>query len=306
MRKFFKNIILLIIFAIVIGEVIVRFTHAVADIPQRTIDKYGIQKYIPNQDGYWKGGKHKWKINKLGWPGELPKSYDQLIMVIGDSFIENFMNPNDCHQSSFLKKDLKGYNFMEAGRSGVSLIEAMEISKQMDSLNPVKSLIYLNDNDFLESVSEIKNLSDITQLSVKNNTLEYGEMKAQGIKKVLYNWKLLYYFYNRFPISNIKNKKDKTKDSIIISKKEFQYKTEISQLMEYIINNYEIENKTLIFQPNSNESIIQNCIKAGFDIIVLNSSNDKPWTFDYDSHWSCYGHERAALQISKQIFKKNN
>ena len=105
MKKLLLNIILFFLIAIAVGEVVVRLTHAMADIPQRTIDEYGIQKYIPNQDGYWKGGEHKWVVNKLGWPGELPQSNENLIMVIGDSFIENFMNPNECHQSAFLKEN---------------------------------------------------------------------------------------------------------------------------------------------------------------------------------------------------------
>ena len=108
-------------------------THSVTDLPQRTIDEYGIQKYYANQSGYWKGGEHKWMFNELGWPGELPEDYDNLITVIGDSFIENFMNPNECHQSKLLKKGLNNHNFIEAARSGVSFIEAMEISKQFDS-----------------------------------------------------------------------------------------------------------------------------------------------------------------------------
>src|SRR5690606_35579075 len=124
----------------------------------------GVQKYLPNQEGYWKGGNHQWIINDYGWPGELPTKYDNLINIIGDSFIENFMNPNECHQSVFLKKLMPDYNFFEAARSGVSLIEAMEISKQIDSLNPKMTLIYVNENDFYESILNIKKLNDITQI----------------------------------------------------------------------------------------------------------------------------------------------
>lgn len=304
MKKFLINSILFLLMTMVVGEVIVRLTHQTADIPQRTINKNGIQQYFPNQEGYWKGGNHKWMINKLGWPGELPKTNDNLIMIIGDSFIENFMNPNECHQSAFLKENMADYNFMEAGRSGISLIEALEISKQTDSLNPIHSLIYVNNGDLYESITQIKPMNDITQLNIDNNEIVYGKMKAPGIKKILYSWKLMYYLYNRFPLSEIikSNSNAKNIDSISTIDKP-DYSKEITKLAEFINNKYNIHNKTLVFHPNSEESLINICKDVGFNVIILDSNNDESWTFDYDHHWTCYGHKRAAQQVSKHLLK---
>ncbi|WP_299100148.1 hypothetical protein [uncultured Winogradskyella sp.] len=304
MKKFLKNILVFFLLALIVGEIVVRMTHTMSDIPQRTIDEHGIQKYYPNQDGYWKGGDHKWDINKLGWPGELPQSYDNLIMVIGDSFIENFMNPNECHQSVFLKQNLESYNFMEAGRSGVSLIEAMEISKNLDSLKPVKTLVYVNDNDFYESIVEVKPMQDITQLNLKSNTIVYGEMKAPVFKKILYNWKLLYYFYTRFPLNSTSDVKEEPAIKKVENKSGLKSKAEVSQLIEYIIENYNVSNKTFVFHPKTNTEIIELCKQAGINIITLDSSKDnKSWTFDYDRHWTCYGHEQVAKQIANALSK---
>ena len=304
MKKFLKNIILFFLIAIAAGEVVVRMTHAMSDIPQRTIDKYGIQKYYPNQEGYWKGGGHKWKINQLGWAGYLPKSYDSLITIVGDSYIENFMNPNECHQAAYLREKVKAYNFMEAGRSGVSFIEAMEISKNMDSLQPIKTLIYVNDNDFYESIREVKPMEDITQLNLTDHTISFGKMKSPGFKKVLYNWKLLYYFYNRFPLLNLsKEAEESTKEEE--NKNELESKIEIFQLIDYISDNYNIKTKILVFHPNCNTKIIEKCKNAGFNVIILDSSKDKTnWSFDYDSHWTCYGHEQVAQQVANALNNK--
>ncbi len=304
MKKFFKNIILLFLASIIIGEIVVRLTHAVSDIPQRRIDEFGIQKYIPNQVGYWKGGEHKWNVNKLGWPGELPENYDKLFVIIGDSYIENFMNPNECHQSVFLKNHMKGYNFLEAGRSGVSLIEAMEIAKQFEALNPMQNLIYVYDNDFYESIVEIKPLEDITQLSLKSKSLVYGKMKSPFFKKVLYNWKLLYYFYNRFPMNSIKKSKKKVINKSNNSNKSL-VENKVFKLIDYIVDNYSIKDKVLVFHPNSNEELIKKCKTSGFKVIVLDSSLDSTWSFDHDSHWTCYGHKQAAMQVYKGILKNN-
>lgn len=304
MKNFLKNLFVFFFISIIIGELIIRITHTVADIPQRKIDEYGIQKYYPNQSGYWKGGKHKWMINKLGWPGNLPKDYNNLITVIGDSYIENFMNPNECHQSVLLKKKLDNYNFIEAGRSGVSFIEAMEISKQFDSLNPIYNLVYVNNNDFYESVSNIRTLADITQLNVETHEIIYGKMKSPGLKKILYNWKLLYYFYNNYPLnfSKSKNKidiKKKKRDKI-----DFKYINEIKNLLEFVKQHYNLANKILVFHPKSKQEIINLCKQIGFNVIVLSvNEDDKSWSFEHDSHWTCYGHNQVANQVTTFLKK---
>lgn len=298
MLKFLRNIFFFFFVTLVVGEVMVRVTHAVSDIPQRRIDENGIQKYYPNQKGYWLNGTHTWEINNLGWPGELPDNYNNLITIIGDSFIENFMNPNECHQAVLLKNKLGNYNFLEAARSGVSLIEAFEISKQLDSLKPIKELIYVTNGDFIESIRDIKPLDDITQLDVKKKKVIHGKMKSPGKKKILYNWKLLYYFYNRFPINM---NSSTSKEVELVKDKGIQDNiTHVKSLLEFINKNYTVRNKVLIFHPNSGEEIIQLCKDMGFSVISLDSSNDEEkWTFDFDKHWTCYGHEQVASQVSE-------
>lgn len=299
MKKFIKNLVFFFLFALIVGELIIRVTHAVTDLPQRIIDEYGIQKYYPNQSGYWVGGEHEWVINKLGWPGELPDNYNNLVTIIGDSFIENFMNPSACHQSVLLKKRLDNYNFIEAARSGVSFIEAMEVSKQFDSLNPKYNLIYVSGGDFYESVSSILPAVDITQLNVEKSKIIYGQMKSPGLKKILYNWKLLYYFYNKFPLNFSKSVAKSVKIEKEENKNEFKFQKEIQSLVNYTKLNYNIKNKILVFHPNSESEIIEICKNAGFKVIVLNSDNDQSWTFEHDKHWTCYGHSQVARQIQK-------
>lgn len=301
MKKFLKNIILFFLFAAIFGEAAVRVTHPTSDIPKRFVDEVGIQKYFPNQEGYWKGGDHKWNINNLGWPGELPTAYDNLVVIIGDSYIENFMNPNECHQSVFLKKNIEAFNFIEASRSGVSLIEAMEISKQMDSLNPIQTLIYVNDIDFNESIQDIKIMSDITQVNLKNEKIIYGELKSPLLKNILYNWKLLYYFYTRFPLEKNINSKKKTNKAEEVQK--IKSNTNVFKLIKYIKNNYIVENKTLVFHPNSSPEIIKISKDAGFKTISLEIKEEKQWRFDNDPHWTCYGHEQAAKQVKEGLLK---
>lgn len=299
MTKFIKNITYFLLLGLIVGEIIVRTFTLTSDIPRRVIDDSGIQKYIPNQSGNWKGGGHKWQINNRGWPGELPDTYDNLVGIIGDSYIENFMNPNECHQSKYLKKMLPTLNFIEASRSGVSFIEAMEISKQLDTLDPKMQLIHVHDSDFYESIVQIKRLNDITQIDLDEKRIIYGKMKAPGLKLILYNWKFIYYLYLRFS-KNLGNEQE-IKGTVLPSenktRKEFKliyYK----KLLEYVNANYRINNKLLIFRPESDKEMVDLAKKIGFRTIHLSRSHGDNWSFDHDSHWTCYGHEKAALQVA--------
>ncbi|GGZ70303.1 hypothetical protein [Algibacter mikhailovii] len=303
MIKFLKNILIFLILSLLVGEVIVRVTHSVSDIPHRKIDKFGIQKHIPFQTGFWLGGGHKWTINKLGWPGDLPRNFDNLITIIGDSFVENLMNPDDCRQSVLLKEQLVKYNFMEAGRSGVSFIEAFEISKSIDTLNPKLSLIYVNTNDFFESIKEIRERPSITQWSIETNKIVSGKIKSPGLKKILYNWKLLYYLYTNFKTTPSKSKKNINKQDAT-KLIDLKFEEEILALLKYTKNNHNMNNNILVFHPNTNQKLIDMCIKEGFRTMCLRSKNYKSWCFDYDKHWTCFGHRQAAQQVS--VYLKNH
>ena len=305
MKKFIKNIILFLILGLTIGEIIARLFALSSDIPHRMIDKTGIQKYIPNQKGTWKGGSHNWYINEKGWPGHLPNSYDSLITIIGDSYIENFMNPDECHQSNYLKKLNPKYNYLEASRSGVSFIEAMEISKQLDTLSPKVQLIYVHDTDFFESIVQIKKHPDRTQIDLTDNKIIYGKMKAPGIKKILYNWKFIYYLYRRFPVDlNNGNKIQEIKElSEIKLKKENDFNA-FKKLLGYVNAKYQIENKVIVFRPDSDIELINLTRNLGFIVLHLKAGNIEKWSFEYDSHWTCYGHEKVALQVAEFLNRK--
>jgi len=302
MGQFLKKCALFLIIGVFIAEIITRMFFITSDIPSRFIDEKGIQKYIPNQTGKWKGGNHGWSINEQGWPGDLPESYNNLITIIGDSFIENFMNPEECHQAVFLKNLVPELNFMEASRSGVSFIEAMEITKELDSLSPRLQLIFMHNSDLEESILQLKKHQDITQLDINNKKIIHGELKSPGLKSILYNWKFVYYLYNRLQSGQPKNTKTQNAKITVPlpnSNEEQNIRESIKLLLEYTISNYNIEDKVLVFRPDANTEVIKLTKEMGFKTLHLQITNDDSWSFDYDNHWTCIGHQKAAEQVSK-------
>jgi len=303
MKKF---LIRLLVFTIVIGvagEFIIRAYRLVPDIPRLYVDQTGIQRYVPGQTGYYTKAKTKWVVNKYGWLGTSDTSKDTVISVIGDSYIENMMNPISCNQGNMLKSRFKDYSFFEAGRSGVTFIEAMQISKLLDScIHPKLHLIYVNTDDFLESSSRNQRYTDRVQIDLNTNTILNGNLKSPGIKKILYNIKLIYYLYLRFPLFvHAKNKEDHkaaTKKTVKV-KSEFDG-TDVNKLFAYCRKNYDMDKVTLVFHPGTEQTIIELANHYHIKNIVLNSEKgEKSWALNAnDGHWSCYGHSQVAKQIS--------
>ncbi|MCF2505667.1 hypothetical protein L0663_19895 [Dyadobacter sp. CY107] len=296
MGKFLFKFVIFLSAGFVLGEIVVRAWHITSEVPKRYLDANNIQRYSPKQQGYWKGGNHSWATNNLGWTGTLPKSYENLVTVIGDSFIENFMNPTECHQDLLLKARVPEMNFVEAARSGVSFIEAMEIANSMDSLKPKLHLIYVNPTDFTESVREIKVHSDITQVDLTNKKVVPGIMKSARLKSMLYNVKFAYYLFQRFPLTDIKF--NMVAHAPAKTARQPDHSNHIKMLMQFVKEKYNVQNKIIVFHPKLPDALKQEVQAAGFKTISLNSEGKGEWTFVYDHHWTCYGHKQAADQVS--------
>ncbi len=301
MKHFLIKLAFFIFFFCIISEFIIRIFLLVPDIPERYTDKYGIQRYKPGQSGHYTKAKEKWNVNEYGWLGTFDTDKDTIISIIGDSYIENIMNPLECNQGSILKSFFPNYSFFEAGRSGVTFIEAMEISKILDiEVVPQYQLLYVSDDDFYESISEITRYNDRLQISIDNQQLLFSQLKSPRMKKVLYNIKLLYYLYLKYPIFVSKQNKG---EAIITSQENNKFDSNIlNKLFIFCSNNYNLDKLIFVFHPNSDSRIIALTKKYGIKTILLDSKGDKEWNLsNHNEHWSCYGHNQAAIQVGKSL-----
>ena len=302
MKKFLINILFFSFITIICSEIYIRVNHLTIDIPRRTIDENGIQKYVPLQNGYWSNGTHSWQINKEGWAGELPSSFDNMVTLIGDSHIENFMNPDSCHLGAILNRSNLKYNFFEAGRSGVTLIEAFEISKELKKkYNPTKQFLFIKNSDFNESIVEFNRMNDVTQLDLSKNVVIKGELKSPFLKTILYNFKTLYYFRNTFTKRNEKTVVPikKTNNLNDVEKKYYD------KLMAFVSENYYTKDIVIFLHPNTDEYFKRLLIKYNFNFYQFKTKKTNDWAYAHNdlSHWNCYGFHQAAKQVS--VFLKS-
>ena len=297
MKLFLFKIFTFILIGLCLSEILIRTYKLVPDIPERELDKYEIQKYIPGQSGFYTSSR-KWAVNKYGWLGVSDINNDTIVSLIGDSFIENLMNPIECNQGNILKIYFPNYSFFEAARSGVTFIDALEISKSLElEINPKCQLLYLSNEDFFESIYEIKKLNDRGQISINKQQIINNKIKYHNLKKILYNVKVFYFIYLKS--TAVLDNKTAVLDNKIITDK-FN-KIYFQKLFIFCNKNYNTKKLIFIFHPNTNQIFINFAKAYKIKYILLNSKEDNTWLLKNDYHWSCYGHKQVAYQIKKQL-----
>jgi len=304
MKDFLKKVLLFSVLVFAVVELFIRFSHLTIDVPQREITVEGIQKYIPNQSGYWSNASHKWIINRYGWPVEAPDSMKNLITLIGDSHIENFMNPSNCQPSYFLKEMNPTYNFLQMGRSGASLLEYLEFSKYAQKeYSPIKQIIFVKENDFPESIRNISVKDDVTQIDIKTGKIFKGKMRSPRLKRIIYNVKTIYYFKDKVKFKTLK-KDSKKVDSI--SEPNNENLESYGYLLKLINKNYDLSNVTFALHPNTSAEIEKLFKQNSIKYYIFSES--KSWNHSKldSSHWSCEGHREASLQITKFLRLQKN
>ncbi|MDG2397253.1 MAG: hypothetical protein P8M03_06330 [Flavobacteriaceae bacterium] len=294
MKKLLKKILMFILLIISGSEIIIRSFNLTNDIPHRKIDKIGLQNYIVGQKGVF--NKNKWKVNENGFLGLDDTDFKNQLLIIGDSMIENIMNPLECNQGYLLKKNLgETFGVFEIGRSGITLIEALEFKKKYEAIvNPYKTIIFINQNDIEESISNISRLPDRLQINVISGKHEKVIIRYPMLKKILYNIKTLYYLYLKgfFVINKL--------EVDVITKNNVNYRY-IDDFFSILNSNYNFNN--ILFVINSNDDkLIFYLNKLKTDNIILLDPQNK-WFIENDGHWNCYGHKLVSGKIVDYLLK---
>lgn len=287
MKEFFKHILFFVLTLIILLEGCIRLFSLTNDVPMRKTNSRGLQIFKENQSGFSNG--FSWSVNKDGFLGHNDKNGENQLLIIGDSFIENIMNPFSCRQSTLFSES--GYSVFEVGRSGITFIESLEFLKYYNPIvNPKNTVIFLDNSDFKESFVEIKKLNDRGQISLIDMKFFPGEIKGKNIKKVLYNFKALYYLYTTYLKSRNNTYQPKTKNENI------SFKSHVEELIVYGSENYNLENTLFVFRAENNFKNVFHDLNLNY--VELNIF-DEQYLIPNDGHWNCKGHQIAFNKILK-------
>ena len=293
MKRFIIKIIKYSIVVLILLEIVVRLFTLTNDVPQRDIDKNGLQVFRKNQEGQSHG--NKWKVNSNGFLGHNDINGINQVLIIGDSFVENIMNPFECRQSNLFKK--AGYDVFEIGRSGITFIESLEFySKYKSKVNPKISIFIIDNSDFEESIQEINKLNDRVQISLKTSKLSLGKIKAKYLKKILYNYKTLYYLYLKYLKSQKSNITSQSKE---VNQSNEEISLFINKLIRISNQNYDLKDCLFVFRGENDFKELFNQLNLNF--IELNLKGVEYMYSENDSHWNCKGHKIASEKILEYI-----
>ena len=120
------------------------------------------------------------------------------------------------------------------------------------------------------------------------------------MKKILYNIKLLYYLYSKYPI--LVDKQNKGEIDYDFSEREKANYTLFRNFFSYITVNYRLDNLLFVLHPDMDKEIVSLMNEYNLKIILLDSKGDKKWEIgNGDKHWSCYGHNRVSKQVGDYL-----
>jgi hypothetical protein len=313
MKKLFLKSLLYLVLIVLVLELLVRIFHLTKDYPVRYVDKFEVEKWVPNQEGYSVTGNRrqnfsKFYINNSGFNSyrEFTPSKDKVeIALVGDSFIEGFHQNYYNSIGKKIENRLKDVEVYEYGYSGYDLADQLHLIHQYESTF---------------------NLIDYVIIGIKfENDLNRGEynvvqerMKLESpIYRAMRQIKLLVYLQN---IGAFDKPRELTRkllsggsNNVVIMSEQEEIRLQKELETNYIKNfenlvkiyNFDKERFILFLDSKNNPQIfLEYLYHNDFKFIDFSKalSNTKtPATLIYDKHWNNHGRNIIAELIANYI-----
>jgi hypothetical protein len=316
MKQIFIKTVIYGILILVTLELIVRIFHLTKDYPARYVDEFGVEKWVPNQNGYSVTGNRRqnfseYHINNFGYNSyrEYKPTKDKIeIALVGDSFIEGFHQNYNNSIGKKIEKELNGIEVYEYGYAGYDLAD------QLHLINQYKNQFELIDYVILG----IKFENDLTR--GEYNVVKERMVLESPMYKALRQIKLLVYLKNigafdaprelvrKLLSGGVNNHQQKLTK---IEEEKFQKEREIKYIknFESLINRYGFDKSkfTFLMDVSTSPTVFVNYLKNHnfkyLDFSETLKKTKRPTTLIYDMHWNNHGRDLIAKLISKNIQK---
>ncbi|WP_100611529.1 hypothetical protein [Confluentibacter lentus] len=313
MKKLFFKIFIYSILILLALEVYIRVFHLTKDYPVRYVDEFGVEKWMPNQEGYSVTGNRRqnfseYKINSFGYNSyrEFSPSKDKVeIALVGDSFIEGFHQNYYNSIGSKIENKLNGVEVYEYGYAGYDLADQLHLISQY---------------------KEHFNLIDHVILGIKfENDLTRGEYHIvkermaleSPFNKALRQIKLLVYLNSIGILDTPKdlvkklfsNNKEKAPKVSKLEEDKQQKALEVEYLENFksLIKIYGFDKNRFVFLLDSEKTpeLFLNYLNE-YDYKYIDFSktlkkSKRPTTLIYDMHWNNNGRTLIAELITNYV-----
>jgi hypothetical protein len=316
MKKLFFKMGIYTTLILIILELIVRVFHLTKDYPERYVDAFGVEKWMPNQSGYSVTGNRrqnfsKFNINNSGYNSyrEFSPSKDKIEMaLVGDSFIEGFHQNYYNSIGKKIENELDGIEVYEYGYAGYDLADELHLINQYKSQFDLIDYVIVGldfDNDLSRGEYHI------VQDRIK---LESGTFKAmRQIKLLVYLQTIGAFDTSRELVRKILSN-DSNHDAQLTPLQEKKIKEEfISKRFDNFKNlvttyGYDTSRFILLLDaektPSSFIKYLEDHHYKYIDFSKALKESLVPVSLIYDQHWNNLGRNIISNVISEYIKKK--
>lgn len=315
MKKLLKKMILYIALILISLEILIRMFHLTKDYPDRYVDEYGVEKWLPNQNGYSVTGNRRqnfseYHINNFGYNSyrEFKPSKEKVeIALVGDSFIEGFHQNYYNSLGKKIENRLEGVEVYEYGYAGYDFADQLHLISEYQEQFSLIDFVILGlkfDNDLTRG--EYKVIQD-------RMVLESPLYKAiREVKLLVYLRSIGAFEIPKRLIDKIltigKPKTNKLSNQENIKQKQ-QLNATFIENFKSLVKTYGYDKSRFVLLLDSNETpndfllfLKKNHYKY-IDFSLKLDESKRPTTLIYDKHWNNHGRTLIAEMIVDFIQK---
>ncbi|WP_166966365.1 hypothetical protein [Yeosuana marina] len=319
MKQLFFKIAIYAFLILLVLEGIIRIFHLTKDYPARYVDRLGVEKWVPDQEGYSVTGIRrqnfsKYNINDFGYNSyrEFKPTNDKFeIALVGDSFVEGFHQHYYNSTGKKIENLLHGIEVYEFGYAGYDFADELHL------IHKYQATFDLIDHVFIGL--KFENDLHRGEYNIVPDRIKLESPMYRSLRKI----KLLVYLQN---IGAFSAARELTRtllsfgqdnpDAAIIeteskeSKKQ-RYLSYISNF-ESLVNTYGYNKKryTLLINKTHTPMVFLTYLDLhGFTYLDFSESFQKsvrPTTLIYDMHWNDHGRDIIAQLISQYLQSEFN
>jgi hypothetical protein len=305
MKKLFIKILIYTLVILLALEVLIRVFHLTKDYPVRFIDEFGVEKWVPNQDGFSVTGIRrqnfsKFHINNSGYNSfrEFSPSKDKLeIALIGNSFIEGFHQDYYNSIGKKIENLISGLEVYEFGYAGYDFADQLHLIHQYQSTFDLIDHVFMG----LKFEEELRRGEyGILQSRMKLESPLYKSLRQ--IKLLVYLQKIGAFDAAReltIKILSFGQKRNKKDSNETIELKNIRYKLYIKNFESLIDSfGFDKERFTLLLDEEKTPSIFISYLNENeykyLDFSKTINQSISSTNLIYDKHWNNHGRTLIA------------
>ena len=321
MKKFILKFGIYVILILLIVEILVRVFHLYTEDPPRFIDEFGVEKRVPNHQGYAVTGNRnqnysRFSINGFGFNSHREfKPTDSIfeIAIIGDSFIEGFHQDFYNSTGKKIESQLPDVHVYEYGYAGYDLANQMHlVHTYKEHFKPIDEIIYyLNYESDLDRGIYEPNYDRI-------NMLRSTPFKIRDRIKILAYGSKIGVLEPLKRLVSGKAFKEKTKgyksNELEKDSQEEELRKDLQRLENFksLIRHYgfDKDKATLLLDSRkTSKSFLDYCMRQHIryiDFAPAFKASNKATTLIYDWHWNNHGRGLIAATVADYINAKRH